>query len=59
MRDPTLPVRKSKVGRQMLPVDTVTAVNGRPPNYPEVGRRGPVCPDGMLAQVCRSVRVTG
>jgi len=48
-RDPSMPIRKSKIGRQMLPVDTVTAVNGRPPNYPEVGRRGPVCPAGMLA----------
>jgi len=48
-RDPSLPIRKSKVGRQMLPVDTVTAINGRPIDYPEVGRRGPACPDGVLA----------
>lgn len=52
-RDPSIPVPKSKVGRQMMPVDTVTAINGRPIDYPELGRRGPVYPAGVLAENLR------
>lgn len=47
-RDAGCKLIKSNVSRRLLSVDTVTAINGRSPEYPELGRRGPVVPEGML-----------